>query len=294
MDINVQQGVGAKSVAVSGGFTNHGGPVVASPQIKVLFWGSSWLDTAHTAQASNLTQFLANLLNSSLMNLLAQYGVGSGQLLKTGFTDITVSGILTDSGIRQQLQKYFNVGSLPEPDGNQVHFIFLDESISVNDSGQGLVLCSPSGDTAFGYHNFFITSKGNPVYYAVVPSLSDACLQETCNGDPSCTLATSDTQEQRRTEVATHEFAELVTDPQLNAWVDNAGNEIGDVCAGQSQDVTVAGRTWRVQKEWDNAANSCTVGTAGPPPPKKGSSGNSETVIINGLMYLLARWLGKL
>jgi len=57
--------------------------------------------------------------------------------------------------------------------------IFLDESVAVKDANTA-VMCEPTGDNAFGYHNYFTTKNGNNCYYAVIPALSNACIIETC------------------------------------------------------------------------------------------------------------------
>lgn len=296
-----KRGVSTQRSASTGSFTNGGGPVVANPVVQLIFWGSSWnVDSAHQLALMRLQQFLTDLTNSSLMNLLAQYGVGSASVLPMAFVDTKVTGTLTDAGIQAQLQTYFTNGLPPEPDANRVHMIFLDESVAENDPGNGLVLCEPSGDTAFGYHNFFTTQAGNPCYYAIVPALDDACVTESCSGSSGCTLSLSDSQEQRRTEVATHEFSEMVTDPQLNAWTDSQGNEIGDVCAGVDGNIAVGANTWKVQQEWDNNANACGLGSSpvpNPPPPvpppPPGNTSSSDVVIVNLLAYGIARLLGR-
>ncbi len=294
--MNVFRGVGTKRVASTGSFTNHGGPVVRNPVVKLLFWGAKW----QANDMTRLTQFFQDLVASSMMNLLAQYGVGQGSVNPTPLVDQTVAGTLADVDIQFLVQAYYRKGMLPEPDGNQVLMILLDETIGVNDPAQGLVLCEPSGDTAFGYHNFFRTAAGNPAYYAIIPALTDLCVTESCQGSSGCTLKLSDTQEQRRTEVATHEFAEMVTDPQLNAWIDASGNEIGDVCGGINGTITVNGRSWKVQQEWDNAAGVCALGVSAPPPPPvpggpppPNRTGNADVTLLNLLAYAFARLIGK-
>ena len=62
---------------------------------------------------------------------------------------------------------------------SDVVIIFMDESVAVKDSNTA-VMCEPSGDNAFGYHNYFTTAKGNNCYYAVIPALDNACIINTC------------------------------------------------------------------------------------------------------------------
>jgi hypothetical protein len=135
-------------------------------------------------------------------------------------------------------------------------------------------MCQPTSDTAFGYHYFFTTSAGSRFYYAIIPGLSDACLRASCpNNDSKCSLDLETMSvEQRVTQVASHEFAEMLTDPEINAWRDSRnGAEIGDICNGESATITVSGRSWTVQKMYSyyddiNGSQPCVVSPLSPLP----------------------------
>jgi hypothetical protein len=174
------------------------------------------------------------------------------------------------------LQNAINAGVLPDP-GTPSHMalmIFLGEGVSVKDTGLGIVMCEPNGDTAFGYHNFFTTSQGNMFYYSVIPGLEDACLQESCSSDTGCSLHLSEAQEQRQTQVASHEYSEMVTDPELNAWFDaTTGAENGDICNGEAGTISVGSNTWTVQRMYSkhddvatNGATTCILESPDPIP----------------------------
>jgi hypothetical protein len=260
----------APTAAAFPGFVYNGGPVIASPQVYVGFWGPLWSqDQAHQARASRLSEFHADLLQSGFMNVLSQYGVGAGAGAAGAFVRATfvgsVPGTLTDPSIQSIIQSSLTAGTLPEPanPSNIALVIYLDETIGVNDPMNGLVLCELTNDTAFGYHNFFMTTAGNPFYYGIIPALNDACLTESCPGsDAGCSLHLSETQEERLTQVASHEFAEMTTDPQLNAWVDPAKGENGDICNGESDTITVGTHIWTVQRiysKYDDVNSNGTV-----------------------------------
>lgn len=239
------------------GFIYNGGPVITSPLMYTSFWGALWSDASHQADAQRLTEYMQDLLNSNFMNVLSQYGAGtgagSGSFGQASFV-ANVPNQLADADIQNIIQSNIEAGVLPEPPANNNSvglMIFLDENTEVNDPNLGVVMCEPQGDTAFGYHNGFTTAAGNPFYYSVVPALDDACLQNSCGGGSGCTLQLSQTQEQRRTQVASHEFAEMVTDPNPpTGWYDQSdpnSGEIGDICNGQSDTITVGPNTWTVQ-----------------------------------------------
>src|SRR5262249_26525350 len=158
---------------------------------------------------------------------------------------------------------------------------FLDEGVAVNDPGLGIVMCEAAGDTAFGYHFDFVTAAGNEFYYAVIPGLDDACLKHSCSSDAGCSLHLSQTQEQRRTQVTSHEFAEMVTDPKFKTgWWGPSSDENGDICNGEADFITVSSRTWDVQRQYSktddintNGASFCL--TEAPSPIPKLSPGPS-------------------
>jgi len=265
------------------GFVYNGGAVITSPVVYTSFWGALWSDTDHQAAAQRLNLYMQDLLASNFMNVLSQYGVGtgagSGQFAGDSFVE-NVANQLTDGDIQSIIQQAIDDGEIPEPPPNnssQVLLIFLDEDNEVNDPSLGIVMCEPQGDTAFGYHNNFTTTAGNPFYYGTIPALDDACLQNSCGNNP-CSLNPSLSQEQRRTQVTSHEFAEMVTDAAPpTGWYDqndpNSG-EVGDICNGESDTINGAsGNTWTVQRiysayddQQSGGANYC-LSQAGSPEP---------------------------
>lgn len=247
-------------------FTYHGGPVIVSPQVYTSFWGALWSDATHQARALRLNQFHRDLLASGFMNVLTQYGVGKGASSSGAFiSDSLISNTpqtLTDPSIQATIQSAINHGVIPEPadPSNVALIIYLDENSGVNDPSDQLVLCESQNDSAFGYHNFFTTTGGHKFYYAVIPGLTDTCLKESCGQDAGCSLHLSQTQEQRQTQVASHEFAEMATDPELNAWLDPQAGENGDICNGESATITVGGNSWAVQSTYSKSDDMATAG----------------------------------
>jgi hypothetical protein len=273
----------AAGAMLDANFGYQGGPVIATPQVYASFWGASWSDATHAPERANLIQFLQDFLASDYMNILSQYGVGhgAGQCgTWEGDSDLpSVSGTISDTDIHTNIQSLIDAGTLPEPGSpSEIALVlYLDESVEISDPGLGVTMCEPQGDNAFGYHYFFTTNAGNQFYYAVVPALDDTCVGETCPGDDvNCSLHLAQTQEQRRTQVTSHEFSEMVTDPEITGWRDaQSGNENGDICNGQSGTITVNGRTWTVQLMYSladdqNGAPACIIGPATPIPELPG------------------------
>jgi hypothetical protein len=65
--------------------------------------------------------------------------------------------------------------------------------------------------------------------------------------------------------VSGHELSEMMTDPQLNAWYDQQGQENADKCAWTfSGTVNFSNSTtWLIQGNWSNAAAKSNSGYGG-------------------------------
>jgi hypothetical protein len=263
------------------------------------FWGPSWTSSpAGLAEAARLSQFLQDLGNSQFMNVLSQYGVGSGPgtalFLQASFIS-NVQANVSDTDIHNVIQGAINSGAIPEPPANnKTHciVIFLDSSIAVRDTSLGITMCEPGGDTAFGYHFFFTTAKGNSCYYSVIPALDDTCLNNTGCGGGGCSLSLSQTQEQRRTQVTSHEFAEMATDPAFpSGWFGPSSDENGDICNGEADSITVGANTWDVQRTYSktddiatNGASFCRA-TAPSPIPKLSPGPSAVTAAMTSAQH---------
>ena len=261
-------------------FVYNGGPVISTPAIYPIFLGANWSDPAHQLQASRLVQYLKDLIGSDWMNILTQYGVagpGNGQVVNPQFIP-NVAASVSDVEIHSILQNAIDAGTLPEPPANNtsaVVAIFLDETVGVSDSAIGVVMCEANNDNAFGYHYYFTSAAGNVCYYSVIPALDDTCINETCPGGSSgCSLSLALTQEQRRTQVMSHELAEMLTDPQVpSGWYGQTADEVGDICNGQTAVITAGDNTWNVQRIYSktddvksNGASYCLASSPTPIP----------------------------
>lgn len=250
-------------------FTYHGGPVIASPQVYASFWGALWSSNQeYKRNAQRLTQFHQDLLKSNFMNVLSQYGVGtgagSGVYVQSSFVT-NIPSTLNGPLIQGVIQSCINSKAIPEPadHSNNILMIYLDETINVRDLANDLELGRPEQDAAFGYHSCFRNEAGHPFYYAIIPALTDARLREVyANGNRNCSLLLSDRQEQRQTQVASHEFAEITTNPELNAWFDPVYGENGDICNGEPDIITVGANQWVVQRIYSKFDDIQTQGAS--------------------------------
>lgn len=282
--LGIGPGLGAAGAGIFSDFLYRGGPVIANPQVHVVFIGD-WSSAANQTRATNLQQFITDLLQSDYMKMLAQYGVGStGTTAGAVFLAETTANI-TDAQLQTLLQTAITNGKLPEPTpaSSACFILYLDNNIIITDEQ----ICTQ----AFGYHSHFQTTAGNPCFYGVVASLTDACLTNACPDDTGCNLHLAETQEQRQTEVTSHELAEMLTNPNvaltltdtrteswcrpLHAVSGVSPHEAGDICSSPqgASTITVGSRTWTVQvmySKWDdmnsNGATTCVAGSSFPLP----------------------------
>jgi hypothetical protein len=142
-----------------------------------------------------------------------------------------------------------------------------------------------------GYHSFTQVNQHN-LYYAVIPDFKDAACNSICFENPQFGWQ----QQQQRVE--SHEIAETLTDGDFNGWVDRnqpaaCGDEIGDICNGQSANIT-SWNDWNttvtVQKEWSNSAYDCVTGDQTPSiesiVPDSGPRAGGQMVTITGARFV--------
>ena len=255
--------------------TFQGGEVINNPQFYNVFVGD-WSSSANQARAATFNKFIQDLVGSNWMSIFNSYGITKpGAFVKQiNISNPSVTATSeTNSDVENIIQNAISQGIVPEPsnvENNQVFILYMPNGVGIIDQAGLCISMCTSGANSFGYHYYFITNKGNQVYYMVIPSLDDACLQQTCATDSGCSLKLSQSQQDRQTQVLSHEIAELLTNPEGNSgWYDkSSGQEIGDICNGEPVPLTINGDTWAVQKIFSQAMNSCVVSSSstGPAP----------------------------
>ena len=129
-------------------------------------------------------------------------------------------------------------------------------------------------------------SQGTNIKYAFIGN-ADRC-------PASCAAQTvgpnNTTGADAMASVISHELEESVTDPNLNAWYDSAGNENADKCAwtfgttyttpnGAKANMFLGGRDYLIQRNWVNASGGyCALSYSGTPDFTVSGSPASQTV----------------
>ena len=231
-----------KQATQSATLSYHNGPVLSNVQVQAIFWGSWWQQSAQNVLKAKLDQFFQFIVGptSSLMNLLAEYGVsghpiGYGQYLgSVTVPSPTLGSTVSDLQIQQALQGWITNHSVVQPNANTLYFVYLPPGVTSTMGGES------SCTNYCGYHSHI----GGSIFYAVEPYI-------TCAG---CNFGSGILDS--LTKVSSHELCEAITDPALNAWWDSTtSEEIGDICNGGT--ATLGG--FLVQTEWSNKLQSCEV-----------------------------------
>jgi hypothetical protein len=244
----VGRGLAAAIGAPAPSLTNHGGPVLGSVQVVPIYWGAAWATGANMQLATQLDGFFDFLVTSSYMDLLNEYSsattqIQHGQRLMSARVPDSEPGTLaggvrevTDGQIQAAVQGWIADNTVSATTANTLYFVFLPPNVV------SVLSTKQSCQNFCGYHNHI-----DSIYYAVIPYAD--CSGCVFQGQFLDTL----------TEVSSHEFAEAVTDPALNAWwEDGQGDEIGDLCNRQT--TRLGG--YLVQTEWSNAQNACVIASA--------------------------------
>ena len=200
--------------------TSHGGVVIASPKIRVLYVGA-------TKNSDALVSWMIS--SAPYWSLLAQYGVGAGEFLGSTVLDADTfyqqgdiqGGFIGAGTLGWRIEQA--IAALPADDAGVANawVVFLS-AVNV-DLGDGKTC-----QWALGYH---WTNGAQP--YSVIPEC----------GASGTTI--------------THEIAEMVTDPTGAGWysdadIQPAGGEIGDLC---NFPISFEGKL--VTALWSNADGDC-------------------------------------
>ena len=214
--------------------TNHGGPVIGTPKIYIIWYGNwNQANGSDTPAGQQIVRDWGNSIGGSPYYLLnTSYPGVSGNVTWGGETTDTGSQgtRLSDSKVFSVVKSAINTGKLPY-DASGVYFVVTSSNISES-SGFCSRYC--------GWHTAGNNTNGARIRYSFVGNANrclSACAAQTNspNGNAGVDGAIS---------VLSHELEEANTDPDLNAWYDSQGAENADKCAwtfGHFQYQTVSG-----------------------------------------------------
>lgn len=244
------------------GILYHGGPVMPGTVNIYYIWYGAWNATTDTTQTL-LTNFAQHIGGTPYFNINKTYydatnAAVSGAVHFGGAIQDTGSqgAVLTDAAVQNVVAHALANNSLPT-DPNGVYFVLTSKEIRES-SGFCTQYC--------GWHTYGAI-KNKSIKYSFVGNpqqCPSACSAQSVS--PNKNLGAD-----AMASVIAHELAETASDPNLNAWFDQSGEENADKCAwtfgatkilptGAHYNVTWTDQTthvatnWLLQQNWLNAS----------------------------------------
>jgi len=236
---------------------DHGGPQIPNVGFHAIYWNSVVAQSTATSHGTNVQQEIDNFIASFPDNqnydrsttddytIVQQYGSRAATPIAKSINHYAAfidnqpfRSTISDS----QIQTYL-AGLLPTLGASStvIYGIYFPAGTTITSGG------GASCSNFCGYHGHFLYN-GLQIKYAVFPYLNcSACSLSGLTVGDMLTIVTS------------HEVREAVTDPELNAWYDNAGYEADDKCAWHNLYKTTNGNFW-VQPEFSNGGTITASG----------------------------------
>jgi len=235
------------------GISYHGGPVMLGNVGVYYIWYGNWAGNTATSILSDLA---SNIGGSPYYNINTTYYDGSNRhvsnlasFLRSTTDNYSRGTALADADIQTIVTSAINSG-LPL-DSNGVYFVLTSADVNET-SGFCTRYC--------GWHTHG-TINGTDIKYSFVGNpdrCPSACEAQTTgpNGNAGADGMAS---------IISHEFEESTSDPDLNAWYDNRGQENADKCAwtfgttyttpnGAQANMRLGVRDFLIQQNWVNAS----------------------------------------
>jgi len=236
--------------------TYWGGAVMTTgADITPIYWGKSW-GTATFAgdKMTGLTTFYGGVGGSKYLNTNTEYTQTVGTKLTPVLNKVTARTAIVDTL------------SDPTPVPNptlvlaEVAATLKKAKVTPVSNGYypvyGALARNPAASTSCGWHSHGLIGTVRVKFAFFFNLDGDAGC------DPKSTIAGTSQGLAALANISAHELSEALTDPELNAWYDTAGNENSDKCAWSfsATPATIGGRTWKLQGNWSNAAYTAGTG----------------------------------
>ena len=222
----------------------YGGRVLKNPVFVPVYLGSFWSSPNGSRQRQYLDGFCREIPRSSYTTVWKQYGVGqasctSGEVVTKRARMTTI----TDQDLQSNLWKNIQDRRLPQPTNQSVYTLYLPPGVTLVASDG-----TTSRDGMGGYHSSFDLPNGQRVYYAAI------VYSDASNG-----IAFTSNSLNNITIVASHEWSEAATDPDVNngklGWYDRNYGEISDIPINMGlplEEVYTSVNGYSVQLNWSN------------------------------------------
>jgi len=224
----------------------HGGAVRTSgTDVYPVYWGTTW-SGSYSATAAGLQTFYQGVGGTGYAKTNTEYTNGSNVHVSSAVTwkSNLFDNTSTPSGAPSTSQVLAEVAKATgnNPVSGAYYPVYSDQ---------------PRGNAGYCAWHSAGSINGIPVQIGFFFSLAgdNGCDPQDTSGNHTQQLAALG-------NVSGHELSEMMTDPQLNAWYDQQGNENADKCAWTfSGLVTFSNNSiWKIQGNWSNAAANTNSG----------------------------------
>jgi hypothetical protein len=295
--------------------TYFGGPVMTSNTNYPLYWAPAGEAAYPAGYISGIDGWFTDLAHDSggLLNtdsVLTQYGDKEG-----GFANYSshfggaqidtdpyppngckaAAICLTKEQLQSEIQSYAEAHALPADLAHE-YFVLTPPGVTSCFEAAGHQ-CSEGAEKVkyCAYHDFFPVGGATYVYADIPYDESPACVAESPNESPSDHAISGG---------LAHEHSESVTDPELDAWHNEKGEEVADKCRssnplkefgtalgtapdGAPYNQVINGDKYLYQQMWSNERGACQQRVALPPvvkklTPKKGPAAGGTKVTVAG------------
>lgn len=234
-----------------------GGTVQIEPKVHVIFWGSNFNEGTGASLRTQLLKFYNGLSASSEQGILSQYfGPTTNirtQVSAVSFTDHRVPAPtnVNSTAVEEEISYAISADQWQTQRGVENEFVVVPAPGTTYNSS-----------FAEGYCAFHDVDPAGDIY-SFVPYAGD----EPFKGANSCPWYGNGNAINATSVMASHEYAETVTDPLWDTspgWKDLEGSqgEIADICATPGE--KLANEAW-VQGWYDDHQNECSTSDSSPP-----------------------------
>ena len=273
----------------------HGGPLMLGTVNVYYIWYGNWSGAAALSGMTLLQNLVTNFNGSTYYNINTTYYDSTLTNISNSvtfggaaFDNYSQGTSINDGAVDTIVANAITTGQVPN-DPNGAYFVLTSSDV---DESTGFC-------TAYcGWHNHD-SSSGTDIKFAFVGN-PESCLSACAAQNPS---PNGDAGIDGMASIIAHELAEMLTDPDINAWFDTNGNEMADKCAwmfgntffvgnqGAQANVTLGGVNYLLQQLWVNETGfSCALAYGTPPPaltltgisPANGTQGAVVPVVLTG------------
>jgi alpha-tubulin suppressor-like RCC1 family protein/sugar lactone lactonase YvrE len=257
----------------------QGGKIQTKPEVHVVFWGKAWAETGSAPMRESVLAFFRGLSGSPWQGILTQYFELNGSAISYISPEVKVDYFIdehesasapTEIGYQKLEEEVHHAATEgknergePLTRGINAQFTIIPAPGSTYESK-----FAPSTAPFCAYHENF-TETLSPTEkvtstYQFDPYMGSEPFYRYCRSYDS-----EYNVEHVTTTLASHEYAETVTDPLWNTspgWKDVNGQENGDICASHDDQLETGNdnRSW-VQGTWDDHENACELNDKEPP-----------------------------